>query len=404
MVPAFAVTMLGINLTVLGAAMQTFAPGGTLKLGIVADVHLDQAFTWAGPEIGRRLRQAIRDALRSAVQFAADADVDAFCVAGDLYEDDRYAADTPEFLWSLFAGLSPKPVLLAPGNHDFAGPMSPYRTVDWTPNVHVFLEPVLSAYQLAAGVTVWGAGHDRPAYTPGFFDTGFRVLGGGLHVALFHGAERAWLPFQGKDKQPHAPFDERQVAAAGLAHAFVGHYHQPRDDGLITYPGNLEQLTFGEKGERGLVIALLADDGSVITRRHVLSRVGMYDVEVNADGCRTVDEVRGRLAAALAGLPKDGPVRVARVTVVGEAAGDLDITGADLTTVPHDLDALVLHAVRLRAADNLEQIADEPTVRGEFVRMVRAAADLDDDDRELVLIAGLRALGGRGDLQVVQGT
>jgi hypothetical protein len=127
----------------------------------------------------------------------------------------------------------------------------------------------------------------------------------------------------------------------------------------------------------------------------------MFDVSVNVDGCRTVDDVRDRLEAALSHLPQDGPVRVARVTVTGEVDGKLDVTEADLTTVPHNLDALVLHEVRLRAADNLEQIAGETTVRGEFVRMVQAAGDLNEADRDLVLIAGLRALGGRGDLQVV---
>jgi DNA repair exonuclease SbcCD nuclease subunit len=381
--------------------VQASALSGTLKFAVVADVHLDRAFTWAGPDIGRRLRQAIRDALRDAARAAAEAGVDAFCVAGDLYEDDRYAPDTPEFLRGLFADLSPTPVLLAPGNHDFAGPASLYRTVEWTPNVHVFCEPELSAYQLADGVTVWGAGHDRPAYTSGFFDTGFRVCGGGVHVALFHGAERASLYFQGQDKQPHAPFDERQIAAAGLVHAFVGHYHQPRDSALLTYPGNLERLTFGETGERGLVLATLAADGSVTTERQVLSRVGMYDVDIDADGCRTVDDVRDRLKAALADLPQDGPVRVARVGVSGEVDGDLGITEADLMTARGDLDALVVREVRLRSAGDLEQIAGETTVRGEFVRMVRAAGDLDDADRELVLLAGLRALSGRSDLRVV---
>lgn len=374
---------------------------GAVKLGFVADVHLDQAFTWAGPDVGRRLRQAIRDSLRNAVTTAAEVGVDAFCVAGDLFEDDRYAPDTPEFLRGLFADLAPTPVLLAPGNHDPAVPASPYATAEWTPNVHVFPQPELSAFRLGDGFTVWGAGHDRPAYTPGFFDNGFRVAGGGVHVALFHGAERASLHFQGQDKQPHAPFDEQQVAAAGLAHAFVGHYHQPRDSALVTYPGNLERLTFGETGNRGLVLVTLASDGSVTTERQVLARVGMYDVPVSVDGCRTVDDVRDRLVVALADLPQDGPVRVARVAVAGEIAGELDITEADLTTVPHNLDALVLREVRLRAADNLEQIAAEATVRGEFVRMVRGTADLDDADRDLVLIAGLRALGGRGDLQVV---
>ena len=381
--------------------MQTSAQTGTLKLGIIADVHLDQAFTWAGPQIGRRLRLAIRSTLRSAVQVAAEAEVDAFCVAGDLYEDDRYGPDTPEFLRGLFASLSPTPVLLAPGNHDFAGPLSPYRTVGWTPNVRVFFEPVLSAFPLVDGVTLWGAGHDRPAYTPGFFDEGFHTSGGGVHIALFHGAERASLGFQGEDKQPHAPFNEQQIPAAGLAHAFVGHYHKPRDSQWVTYPGNPERLTFGETGDRGLVLATLAPNGNVTTQRQVLARVGMYDVNVNADGCRTVDDVRDRLAAKLANLPHDGPVRVARVAVAGEVAGELDITEADLTSVPHDLDALVIHKVRLRATENLELIAGEATVRGEFVRMVRAAADLNDTDQELVLIAGLRALGGRGDLQVV---
>jgi exonuclease SbcD len=188
---------------------------------------------------------------------------------------------------------------------------------------------------------------------------------------------------------------------AGLAHAFAGHYHQPRDSALLTYPGNLERLAFGETGERGLVLATLAADGSVAVQRRVLSRVGMYDVDINADGCRTVDEVRDRLMAALAGLPQIGPVRAARVSVSGEVDGDLGITEADLMTVRGDLDALVVREVRLRPADNLDQIAAEATVRGEFVRMVQADGALDGADRDLVLLAGLRALGGRSDLRVV---
>src|SRR5215470_5683928 len=180
--------------------MSDVEASGAVKLGLVADVHLDQAFAWAGPDVGRRLRQAIRDALPNAVRAAAEDGVDAFCVAGDLFEDDHYAPDTPEFLRGLFADLAPTPVLLAPGNHDPAVPASPYATVEWTPNVHVFVLPVLSAFRLGDGFTVWGAGHDRPAYTPGFFDNGFRVSGAGVHVALFHGAERGTLGFQEEGK------------------------------------------------------------------------------------------------------------------------------------------------------------------------------------------------------------
>lgn len=374
---------------------------GAVRIAVVSDVHIDQAFTWAGPDVGRGLRQSIRDALRNAATVAAEADVDVFCVAGDLYEDDRYASDTPEFLRGLFADLSPITVLLAPGNHDPAVPTSPYLTVEWSPNVHVFPEPRLSPYHVADGFTIWGAGHDRPAYTPGFFDEGFHVSGSGVHVALFHGAERGALRFQEEGKVPYAPFDTDQVGAAGLAHAFVGHYHQPRDTPLLTYPGNLERLTFGETGERGLVIATVADDASVTSQRQVLARVGMYDVNVDADGCATVDEIRARLAAQLAALPQDATVRVARVTVAGQTAGRVRVSPEDLTAVQHGLDKIVIHRVQLREADDLEQIAAELTVRGAFVRMVQEAAGLDEDDRELILTAGLRAMSGRGDLRVV---
>jgi DNA repair protein SbcD/Mre11 len=372
-----------------------------MKLGVVADVHLDQAFTWAGPDVGRRLRQAIRDALRNAVTVAAEAEVDAFCVAGDLFEGDRYAPDIPAFLRGLFADLSPTPVLLAPGNHDPAVPTSPYLTVEWTSNVHVFPEPELTAFQLADGFTVWGAGHDRPAYTPGFFDNGFRASGGGAHVALFHGAERGTLRFQEEGKIAYAPFDVEQVGAAGLAHAFAGHYHQPRVTELLTYPGNLEHLAFGESGERGLVIATVASDGSVASQRQVVARVGMYDVNVAVDGCGTVDEIRARLDAKLAELPQGAPVRVARVSLTGQVTGALQVSQADLVTVQHGLDKLVIQRLELRPADDMDKIAAEPTVRGAFVRMVREADNLGDEDRELVLAAGLRALSGRGDLQVM---
>lgn len=381
--------------------MPDIGVAGGLKLGVIADVHLDQAFTWAGPDTGRRLRQAIRDTLGTAVRLAAEAGVDALCVAGDLFESDRCAPDTPGFLRDLFASISPTPILLAPGNHDPAVPGSPYFTVEWTPNVHVFRQPGLSAFRLIDGFTVWGAGHDRPAYTPGFLDAGFRVSGGGVHVALFHGAERSALAFQEDGKIPHAPFSSEQIPAAGLAHAFVGHYHKHRDAESLTYPGNLEHLEFGETGERGLVIATVAANGSVTTSRHVLAQVGMFDVTVDADGCGTVDDIRGRLSERLRGLPQDDLVRVARVTVTGQASGPLHVSREDLATVRHDLEKIVIHRVDLRAADDLEQIAAEPTVRGVFVRMVRESADLPEEDKDLVLTAGLRALSGRDDLQVV---
>lgn len=76
----------------------------------------------------------------------------------------------------------------------------------------------------------------------------------------------SWVPASTEDqrKQPHAPFRAEQIETSGLHFAFLGHYHAPRDKKHFTYPGNPEPLTFGETGQRGVVIATIGADGHVL--------------------------------------------------------------------------------------------------------------------------------------------
>ena len=57
-----------------------------MRLLHLADIHLDRSFGWLGPERGRRRRQELRDTLQRGVALARDLQVDALCIAGDLYD------------------------------------------------------------------------------------------------------------------------------------------------------------------------------------------------------------------------------------------------------------------------------------------------------------------------------
>jgi len=362
-----------------------------MKLLHFADLHLDAPFAWASPDGARLRRRNRRHTLTRILELAVEEGCDAILSAGDLFELDRVRPDTLEFLRSAFTGVA-IPIYLVPGNHDWLSPRSPYVTVRWPPNVHLFTSDRLEPVTLRDGLTLWGAAHRAPANTDDFFRE-FRPDRGGTHIALAHASERSTLPWQELGKQPHAPFEAVELQRADLSHAFLGHYHVPRDAERHTYPGNPDPLEFGETGDRGAVLATLSGDGSIHRERRSVAVSRVHDVTVTLFGAAHAEEVAAAVSQALAGL--DGFVRL---TMNGEVAATLELELGDLHRLGDHLDGLVIRTGELSTAYDLHEIEGEATVRGHFVRSARAIED--PEQRRRVLLTGLRALEGRRDLEV----
>lgn len=362
-----------------------------------ADLHLDSAFAWAGADgkEARKRRRGLQQALVGIAAIVRELNADALLCGGDLYEHDRVTPDTAQFLRRTFEQLAPVPVYIAPGNHDWYGPESVYAGVTWSANVHVFREPRLRPVRLSEGVTLWGAAQCQPANTGNFFED-FAVAGPGVHVALCHAAERTWLDAQEDGKLPHAPFDAADIEQAGIAHAFLGHYHQPKAASRHTYPGNPDPLAFGEEGKRGAVVATIRADGAVEREWRGVAVTQAHDLELDITGCGSQREVLERLANLVSG--RRG---VARMTVRGELGEDVDLSEEDLRSALLDtFDAVRLRCAGLRAGYDIDAIRTEQTVRGQFVRDV-LEAELAEDERRRVLTTGLRAFEDRTDLEVL---
>jgi DNA repair exonuclease SbcCD nuclease subunit len=362
-----------------------------MRLLHFADLHLDAPFAWARPDTARLRRRNRRETLTRILQLADDEQVDAVLCAGDLFEHERFTPDTVAFLRESFARTD-RPIYLAPGNHDWYSARSPYALVEWSPNVHLFTEAALTPVTLADGLTLWGAAHRAPASTGSFF-ADFRPERGGVHLALAHASERSALPFQESGKELHAPFDAVELETAGIAHAFLGHYHVARDRNRYTYPGNPDPLTFGESEGRGVVLATVSDDGTLEQERRSVAVSQVHDLVVTLDGCHHVDDVLQRVAMAIAGLT--GSVRL---TLSGEVPAELPVDPRTLIPLGQHLDGFVVRTNQLLPAYDLEGIAAEMTVRGQFARDAQEIPD--DDRRRKVLVTGLRALEGRSDLEV----
>ena len=367
-----------------------------MKIVHFADLHLDAPFAWAGASgaAARRRRQALRDVLGRIVNLTLDERAEALFCGGDLYEHEYCTPDTDEFLRKTFAELDPVPVYLAPGNHDWYGSGSPYARVEWSRNVVVFRESRFQPVVLGDGLTLWGAAHCAPTNTSNPLDD-FHTEGAGVHIALFHGSERSWFAEQSGGKQPHAAFDVQEIRQAGLHHAFLGHYHRPKDAEYHTYPGNPDPLEFGEDGERGAVIATIHSNGNIERQRRRVAMSDVHDLKVDVTGCTSQQDVRRRLAETVAELSG-----VARLTITGELDARVDVRHSDLREVADNLDAVQVCEGDLRPSYDIEAIRREQTVRGQFVSDV-IEAHLEPDEERRVLMTGLRALEGRKELEVL---
>jgi len=363
-----------------------------VKLLAFSDVHLDSKFGWASREVARRQRQRLREGVTRAFEQARHEGAGAVLIGGDLFEHELVSPDTVDFLRRVFE-RSELQIFAAPGNHDYADTESPYRRIDWPDNVHIFSETRFTSRGLADGLTIWGAAHRKPADTPGFFDDGFRVEGAGTHIAVFHGEERN-AAFQGQYR--HAPFEGDQIGAAGFDHAVVGHSHKPADRPTWTRLGSLERLKFNEA--YGSAVILEIEDGRVTRRRLDPRPPALHTLSVDLTEDENPGQARDRVREALSGL-----AGAARIRLIGEP-DDLHLHEDDFATssfeLPDGIEQVLVDISGLTPPYDLEQIEQEPTVRGMFVQRVRED-DLDPEAERLVLLAGLRALDGRGDLAVI---
>jgi DNA repair exonuclease SbcCD nuclease subunit len=358
-----------------------------------ADVHLDRAFS--GPGMSRGIaaarRQELREAVRRLVDLALELRADAVTIGGDLYEHERATLDTGNFLRQQFERLAPARVFIAPGNHDPYVPGCLYERVEWPDNVYTFKEPRFEAASVVPGVTLWGAGHDGPALRQNLL-SGFRAGGDGRHILLFHGSDTHAVP---EGKPAHAPFRAEDVVAAGADFALAGHYHSPRlspqASPVFAYPGSPEPLDFSEEGDH-CVLRLDVGPEGVSPQLIPFGRVSYSTHRIDLTPMVTSDEVR----SAIAILPEG---RIVRAVLEGQLQPEVDLDVAALYNACAQRFAFLDIVDRTQPGYDLEELAEETTTKGAFVRLMLSRLEaMPEGEAEVArqaLVYGLRAFEGR---------
>ncbi len=353
-----------------------------------ADLHLDSPFAGLSRDQAAQRRQEQRAQLRELAALARD--VDLVFLAGDLLDSTRAYAETREDLEAFFRDLR-VPAFIAPGNHDYYTPQSPYALMDLPENVHLFNRARPEPVPLPElGCTVWGAAF-RSERAEALL-RGFRAPeDGDVHLMVLHGEVT-----DGPSK--YGPITQEDIAASGLRYLALGHVHtctglRRSGDTFWAYPGCTLGRGFDETGEKGVVLGTL--EGETCTLEfHPLSGRKYWDLEAEVTGAESLEQ------AALKVLPPDCANDILRLTLKGEWEEKPRLEALRQALEGRCWSLELRDGTRLTR--ELWQMADEDTLRGAFLRILRRQYETaGEEQRERITRAarfGLAAMEYREDL------
>jgi len=360
-----------------------------LRLLHTADVHLGARHTDLGDQAAAQ-RERQFAAFKAAVDLAIAEKVDAFLIAGDLFDSNAQPRRSVERVAAELKRLVEAKVrtVIIPGTHDVYDRSSLYRVHDIAAlagsgdddDLVTVLTPDRPSVHLAAcDVIVHGPvfGSKRAPHSP---LRDLKVTGGDgakWHVGMVHGS----LAIPDRTDRDEVVFTRAEVEASGLDYLALGHWHsvQKGKAGPTTwaYSGAPEPVAVTQDGAGKVLLVELNDANgqrTVAIDERVVGRTRFEKLDIDASSVTDQPAIVAAIAA------KADPDLVLDVRLTGVRPDELDLATDE---IENQLDGSFLKVrVRDQSMPALTQgiLPSPDTIPGAYIRNVEAEiAELEAD-------------------------
>lgn len=287
-----------------------------------ADWQLGARFAQFGAKASR-LREARLITLKRTLELAVKHEVDAFLIAGDLFEDNQVDDSLVTATIELFRAYPSLPIYILPGNHDpYTGPDSVWQRKAFQnapANVHVHRE---------SGVTDLGGNtfllasplHQKISTTDPslkLVELAASLPSDSIKIGITHGA----LAIEAKHQPNDFPIALNAASRAGLDYLAIGHWHNwlpDTDGGRIVMPGTPEPDRFANDASGHVALVEITAHGQPIRAQPL--PVATLNWRALSFDFLTAEASRASLAATLNDLKPTAENTVLRVTFTGVAS------------------------------------------------------------------------------------
>ena len=339
-----------------------------------SDIHLDSKMERNLTAAQARERNAeVCATFARMAAFAAQQDVTAVLMAGDLFDTQRATAQTVGFVLDTIRNAPNVDFLYLRGNHDvsaFAGWDLPenFKTFGdgWT--YHRYGEVVIAGME------------QEPAYDA------LNLPEDTVNIVTLHGQ----ISTQPGEELIALPLLKRK----NIDYLALGHIHSYQtgkldDRGTWCYCGCLEGRGFDELGAKGFVLVNV-ENKSVSHEFVPFARRTLEEVSVDITDLVTVSQILAAAEEACEGIPAENLVKL---TLTGTYTLE---TQKDLQFLKKMLEGRFWF-LKIKDESRLEiekeSYEHDLSLKGEFIRLVMAS-NRPEEEKERMILCGIRALSG----------
>ncbi len=350
-----------------------------LRIVHCADVHIGASFGRLPSHLASLRAEEQRAAFLNTVNFCKEKSVDALLICGDLFDSPNPLKRDSEFVRKALASLSPVPVFIISGNHDYICPDSPFLKEGYfSDNVHIF--PYFDHFfEIPEKNTViYGKSYNNAITTASFTD--MPLDENKINIMCLHGDFNI--------AGDYAPISREVLSSLPINYAAMGHIHNGEvfqvGNVKCAYSGALDGTGFDDDGNTGIIYAEITPDETNLFPVS-LSKRHYHNISYDISGEDT-EKILHKLKSIV--HSED----LYKITLVGETADEINTEFLISELEPYCFYTEIYDDTSL--SYDFDAIEKEESLRGEFLREVRK---LTSSEEEFILCskAGLDALMGK---------
>lgn len=365
-----------------------------MKILHCADLHLDSVMnTNLTPAKAKERKAELLGTFRNMVRYGAEQGVDAIIIAGDLYDKKNISATARNAVFHEIVNNPGIVFYYLKGNHDAESLLG---GLEYIPENLKMFGNEWTGYVIGEenGRKVTVTGVELDSRNSADIYNSLVLNTEDFNIVVLHGQEAAKAS---KDRTEIIALSD--LKNKGIDYLALGHIHSYKEEkldarGVYCYPGCLEGRGFDECGEHGFVILDIDLVQNTFIREFVpIAHRNLYTLEVDVTGCVNSMEISERIEQCIKAASYAAK-HLVKIVLTGNV--DVQCEKNENLIIKQFEDEFYFVKIKDESqfVINYEEFMYDESLKGEFIRMVKADESLTEEEKAVVIRYGIQALKG----------